>query len=251
MYRAFTLFAMGYVDQSVATMTEAVIEAEKTLHANSIGHCLGFAGFLAVFCRDAKAARSWAGRTISYCRKQGVLFWEVSAYVVDGWALIQEGQIQEGMERMSQGIALRRQAGANLLHPGIYAILAGEGHAKVGEFDEGLHLVTETLMEIERTGERTREAELYRVQGDLLLAKDRAANADQAANCFRRAIEVARGQQAKLFELRATVSLSRLLMQNDKRDEARENLMAVYDWFTEGFDTKDLKEAKALLSKLA
>ena len=201
-----------------------------------------------MFRRDLVAARQLANRTIDYCHEQRLMFWEASGYLVDGWALIQEGKGHEGTERMHQGFAIRRAAGAALVHSSFHAILA-ECHGRMGEFDTGLTLIDEGLNHVERSGERISESELHRVRGELLLSKARDASA--AALCFQRAIAVAREQDAKLLELRATSSLATLWRDQGKRKEAHELLASVYSWFTEGFDTKDLKEAKALLSELA
>ena len=177
------------------------------------------------------------------------MFWEASGYLVDGWALIQEGKMHEGTERMHQGFAIRRAAGAALVHSSFQAVLA-ECHGIAGEFDTGLSLIEEGLTHVEWSGERTSESELHRVRGELLLAKADEANSDAAAQCFERAIAVARQQDAKLFELRSTLSLARLRRSQGRRKEAREMMLPIYNWFTEGFDTKDLKDAKVLLDEL-
>ncbi len=248
-YVAHIEFAMGYPDRSQATLAESLRDAQLLGHAQSRGHCLGLAGWLAVFRRDPVAARQLANRTIEYCREQRVMFWEASGYLVDGWALIQEGKMHEGAERMHQGFTIRRAAGAALVHSSFQAVLA-ECHGMVGEYDTGLTLVEEGLTHVEWSGERTSESELHRVRGELLLAKAAEANTEAAAQCFDRAIAVARQQGAKLLELRSTLSLARLRRDQSKRKDAHDLLAPVYNWFTEGFDTKDLKEAKALLEEL-
>ncbi len=246
-YVAHNEFAMGYPDRSQVAIAESVQDALKLGHAQSVGHCLGVAGWLAVFRRDPSAARQLANRTIDYCHEQGLTFWEASGYLVDGWVLIQEGKVHEGTQRMHQGFAIRRAAGAALAHSSFHAILA-ECHGKAGEFDMGLALIDEALVHVEWSGERLSESELHRVRGELLLSKARDVSA--AARCFERAIAVARGQDAKLFELRATSSLARLWRDQGKRKEAYGLLAPVHNWFTEGFDTKDLKEVKAILAEL-
>jgi predicted ATPase len=246
-YIAHNEFAMGYPDRSQVTMAESLRDIQKLGHAQTSGHCLGLAGWLAVFRRDPVAARQLANRTIDYCHEQGLAFWEPSGYLVDGWALIQEGRGHEGTQRMHQGFANRRAAGAALVHSSFHAILA-ECHGKAGEFDIGLALIDEALAHVERSGERLSESELYRVRGELLLSK--ASNANAAVECFERAITVAREQDAKLLELRATSSLARLWRDQGKRKEAHELLAPMYNWFTEGFDTKDLNDAEAVLAEL-
>ena len=174
-----------------------------------------------------------------------------------GWALAQrspepgpgQGQGEEGMAQMQQGLAAWRATGAEVFRPYGLALLA-EASAKVGQHEAGLTLLAEALAVANDTGERRWEAELYRLKGELLLA--RAAEHDaEAETCFRQALDIARRQQAKSWELRAAMSLSRLWQRQGKRAEASELLAPVYGWFTEGFDTADLQEAKALLEELA
>ena len=247
-YVGLNEFAMGYPDRSQVAISESLRDAQKLGHAQTRGHCLGLAGWLAVYKRDLAQARQLAARTIEYCREQRLMFWEPSGYLVEGWVMIQDGQVIEGIRRMQQGIDIRRAAGAALVHSSFYAVLA-ECHGKAGKFDAGLALIGEGLTHVERSGERSSEAELLRVQGELLLPK--SLNENVASQSFEKAIKVARDQDAKLFELRASRSLARLWQTRGKPKEARELLAPVYDRFTEGFDTKDLKEAKALLEDLA
>jgi predicted ATPase len=228
---------------------EATRDAERLDHAQTIGHCLGFAGWLAVFARDAAAAREWADRTIRYCREQRLIFWEASGYLVDGWALIQEGQFHAGVKRMHEGIAIRRAAGAALVHSGFNAILA-ECHLQAGEYDEAMRQVEEGLAHVARTGERAREAELLRVRGELVLRASHERNEQEAAQYLERAIAVARSQEATLFQLRAATGLARLYRDQGKRVEAIGLLAPVYAAFTEGLDARDLLEARALLDEL-
>ena len=133
--------------------------------------------------------------------------------------------------------------------PGFLARLA-VAYGQIGQVDEGLHLVTEALAVVDITGERYYEAELYRLHGDLLL-RQAVAEAQAAEACFQRALSVARHQQAKSWELRAATSLSRLWQHQGRRAAAYDLFAPVYSWFTEGFDTADLREAKALLDALA
>ena len=247
-YRALSEFAMGHLDRSKAAIAEAIRDAERLDHAQNTGHCLGFAGWLAVFARDAAAAREWADRTIRYCREQRLIFWEASGYLVDGWALIQEGQFHAGVKRMHEGIAIRRAAGAALVHSGFNAILA-ECHLQAGEYDEAMRQVEEGLAHVAQTGERAREAELLRVRGELLRASPER-NDQEAARHLERAIAVARSQEASLFQLRAATGLACLYRDQGKRAEAIELLAPIYGAFTEGFDAKDLMEARALLDEL-
>ena len=149
---------------------------------------------------------------------------------------------------MRQGLAGWRAIGAEFARPYCLAMLA-EAYAQNGQAEEGLAVVAEALAAVETTGERFYEAELHRLRGELLLPSPSQRTA--AAACFQQALDIARRQQAKSWELRAAMSLARLWQQQGKRDVARELLAPIYGWFTEGFDTTDLQEAKALIEELA
>src|SRR5439155_4037082 len=168
---------------------------------------------------------------------------------VRGWALAEQGQVKEGIAQMRQS-----QSRATLI-----LLLLEEVYGKVGQVEEGLPLLAEALATVDKTGERLYEAELYRLKGELTLqqssvqglASRRVRSPEsEAEECFLKAIEIARRQSAKSWELRAVMSLSRLWQQQGKKEEARQMLAEIYGWFTEGFDTTDLKEAKALLTEL-
>ena len=173
-------------------------------------------------------------------------FFAAAAAFYRGWALADEGRGQEGLAEMSRALpALEGFAATTSL----YAHLA-DSYRKNGRPEEGLATVATALRETERGGERTAEPELYRVKGELLLMRDPPDEAE-VERCFRTAIDIARRQEARFFELRATTSLARLLKRQGKRDEARAMLAEIYGWFTEGFEFADLKDAKALLDELA
>jgi predicted ATPase len=160
-------------------------------------------------------------------------------------ALAEGDQIERGIGQMKQGLTAWRDTGAELLLPTFFSFLA-EAYGKAGQAEEGLRLVADALRIVEKTGERKFEAELNRLNGELLLSRVEA----EAEACFQRALEVARRQRAKSWELRAATSLSRLWHTQGRGEEARELLKEVCGWFTEGFDTADLTEAKALLDAL-
>ena len=166
-----------------------------------------------------------------------------------GWADAMAGDLEGGIARMRQHLSELRARGfevAAAYHLALIATALG----KVGRFDEALRTIDESFPIIDRTGQRHYEAEVHRLKGELLLAQS-ASNAAQAEKSFRTAIEIARKQHAKSWELRATTSLARLLAKQRKRDKARTMLAEIYGWFTEGFDTPDLKDAKSLLDELS
>jgi predicted ATPase len=154
-----------------------------------------------------------------------------------------------GLARIRQGLAAWRATGLELLRPYFLALLA-EACGKAGQSEEGLTVLAEALAQIDKTGERYYEAELYRLKGELMFqskVQGPKSKVEEAEECFWKAKEIARRQQAKSLELRAVMSLTRLWQQQGKRTEAHQMLAEVYGWFTEGFDTKDLQEAKALI----
>ena len=159
-----------------------------------------------------------------------------------------QGDSEEEIAQIRQGLDAWQATGAELAVPSFQALLA-EAYGTVGRVTDGLAAIDEAMTRVHTTGERLYEAELHRLKGTLLLARSPHHQAE-AETCFRYALEVARCQQAKAWELRAALSLSRLWQQRGKRDAARELLTEVYGWFTEGLDTADLKEARALLEEL-
>jgi predicted ATPase len=179
--------------------------------------------------------------------------------------LATKAQEVEGTEQIQQGLAAWRATGAGFSQTYFLALLA-EACGSLGKPSDGLTVLDEALMLVDKTGERSYEAELYRLKGELLLQQStsvgvllaapivgRASPAPtaEAETCFHQALDIARRQQAKSLELRAAMSLSRLWQQQGKRAEALELLAPIYGWFTEGFDTADLKEAKTLLEELS
>jgi predicted ATPase len=179
--------------------------------------------------------------------------------------LAEQGKGEEGITQMQQGLASLRATGAEQERP-YWLVLLAEAYGKVGRAEEGLSALAEALVQVDKTGARFYEAELYRLKGQLTLQKLPVASSQLSVTnlqsltpnpqseveaCFHKAIEVARNQQAKSLELRAVMSLAKLWQQQDKKKEAHEMLAEIYDWFTEGFDTKDLQEAKVLLTELS
>ena len=169
--------------------------------------------------------------------------------IIRGWALTEQGQNVEGLAQMRQGLADLRATGAEIRLPYYLALLA-EACSKAGQIEEGVTLLTEALAQARRKGESWREAELYRLQGELLLSLSGDHQAEAEAG-FQQALDMARRQQAKMLELRAAMSLSRLWQQQGKRQAAHQLLAEIYAWFTEGFDTADLQDARTLLEALA
>ena len=199
--------------------------------------------------REAAAVQAQAEALLALATAQGFPVYVGYGTCWQGWALAVQGQGAAGLAQMHQGLAAVLAMGQMLTRPRWLALLA-EATGYAGQVNEGLHVLAETLAAFEASGQGDMLAEAHRLQGELLLRQP-APDAVQAEACFQQALAIARRQQAKSWELRAATSLSRLWQQQGKRAEAHELLAPIYGWFTEGFDTADLQDAKALLEELA
>ncbi|HSF32318.1 MAG TPA: hypothetical protein VLK82_17835, partial [Candidatus Tectomicrobia bacterium] len=251
---AHALWHLGYPQQALIKTQEALALAHELAHPISQAVALAYAAMLYQFRREEHAAREQAERAIALCTEHGFAYYLAWAAIIQGWILSAGGQPVEGMTQIRQGLAALRATGAALRCPYYLGQLA-DACGKAGQAEEGLRVLDEALVLVEKTGERWREAELYRLKGELLLLQAVAAGfnpalTQEAETCFWQGLDLARRQQAKSLELRAAMSLCRLWQQQGKRDQARELLAPVYGWFTEGFDTADLQEAEALLQAL-
>src|SRR5262249_17509578 len=199
--------------------------------------------------REGRATQERAGAAMSLATEQGFPYWMAFGSILGGWALAQQGQAKEGIEQITLGLTAYRATGGEIMRPYCLSLLA-EAYGTMGETEAGLTVLTEALTLVDKTGERWCEPELYRLQGALLLQQSLDHQAE-AETCFQHAISIAQNQSAKSWELRSATSLARLWQQQGKRQEAHDLLASVYGWFTEGFDTADLIDAKALLDELS
>jgi predicted ATPase len=247
-YTAWTLWLLGYPDQGLTRTQEAVILAQQRAHPFSLSLALSAAALFHQCRREERCTQERAEAAISLAKAQGFPFWMATGTLLRGWALVQQGQAQEGIEQITHGLGAYRATGAKTTQPYLLALLA-EAYGTTGEPETGLTVITEALTHADKNGERWYESELYRLKGKLLLQQS-SDNQAEAEDCFHHALDIARSQQARSFELRIATSLARLWQQQGKRQEAHDLLAPVYHWFTEGFDTADLKDAKALLHEL-
>jgi predicted ATPase len=217
-------------------------------HPFSEAYALNFAAVMWQFRRDAQNVYEYAETAITLSTEQGFALWLALGTLLRGWALTAQGQLQEGVRQMHQGLTDWRASGANTLVPYFLAVLA-EGYATINQIDTSLALLDEASNLIEKTQERWWQAEVMRLQGELQLMQS-IDHSTEAEARFHQGLEIARRQQAKSLELRAAMSLSQLRRQQGKLEEARELLEGLYAWFTEGFDTANLRDAKALLGTL-
>jgi predicted ATPase len=246
---AWPIWVLGYPDQAQLSFHEALTLAQECDHPFSQVFALATAAVTLQLRREAQAVQERAEALIALSTEQGFAFWLAFGTILRGWALTMQGAGAEGIAQMREGFTAYGATGAEVDRPYFTALLA-DAYREAGQAEEGRAVVIETLAFVDETGERHWEAELYRHKGEFLLALSEENQAEAEA-CFQKAIEVARRQSAKSFELRAVMSLSRLWQQQGKQEETQQMLSDIYNWFTEGFDTKDLKEAKDLLHEIS
>jgi predicted ATPase len=248
-FAALVLWLLGYPEQALQRSQAALTLARALSHPPSLAAALVFAAMLHQFRRERQLVQARAEAAIALALEQGLPHWVAYGTIMRGWALAMQGQWEEGIPQTQQGLVAQQAVGAVIARPLFLALLA-EAHAAAGQAKAGLGVLAEALALVDHTAERYHEAEVYRLKGELL-RRQAVPDAPQAEACFEQALAVARRQQAKAWELRAALSLSRLWQQQGKRTEACELLAPIYGWFTEGFDTPDLQEAVALLDELA
>jgi TOMM system kinase/cyclase fusion protein len=247
-YAAWALWLLGYPEQALARVHEALTLAHALAHPYSLAYAHWWAAFVHQLRRDVAAVHMQADATVALAIEQGFTLWVAWGTSMRGWVLAMQGQDEVGLAQVRQGIAAERATGATVHTPYFYALLADVcGH--LGHPEDGLQALAEAHTLVEQHDERYWEAEISRLRGVVLLRQTTPQH-EEAETCLHQALAIARRQEAKSLELRAAMSLSRLWQQKGKRAEARDLLAPIYGWFTEGFDTADLQEAKALLEEL-
>jgi predicted ATPase/class 3 adenylate cyclase len=252
---ALILWSLGYPDQSLHKSHEALTLARELSHPYSLAITLACIAVFHQLRHEEQLTQREAEAVVTLSIEQGFPFWLAWGTILQGWALAEQGNREEGVAQIRQGLTAYRAIGGEMMRSQFLALLA-EVHGKMGQADEGLIVLAEALASVDKTGERRWEAELYRLRGELTLQQHQALTprtqaGAEAEEYFHKAIGIACKQQAKSLELRATTSLARLWQRQGKRTEADKLLSEVYNWFTEGFDTADLKDAKALLDELS
>jgi predicted ATPase/class 3 adenylate cyclase len=243
-----TLQLLGRVDQAAKASEEALSRARSSQHLFTLAQALLQAGILPCFAkRETEKISAYAEEVGALAEEMGFAEWRSTFQ--RGWALAELGDLEKGVAGMEMGVEEFKRRGGIPRLP-IHLAWLANGYARLGQTDRALILLDQILADAERSGTVVDNAEILRIKGEVLLMRDRCAE-DAAESCFRSAIEIAQGQEAKWWELRATTSLARLLRDTNRRDEARAMLAEIYNWFTEGFDTADLKDAKALLDELS
>lgn len=244
---AANLWLLGYAEQAQAKMVEALARAHIRNEPFALLFTLDYAFELKSSLYDQQAVSVLLAEMTNLLTKHPFPYYVAESMICHGWLLTQQGKIAEGISLLKQGTDVRYEMGAWVYLPYSLSLLA-EAYGRAKQFRQGLTVLTETLMFVSKTNEQYWNAELYRLQGELLL--EIADGLDQSEASFRQAIHIARQQSAKALELRAIMSLARLWQRQGKYTEAHRMLSEIYDWFTEGFDTADLQTAKMLLAEL-
>jgi predicted ATPase len=229
-------------------VNEALTLAQHLEHPYTLARVLYWTTLVHQLRREWQVVSERAETAITVATAQQVALVVALGPIMRGWALAMQGQGAEGLTQLRQGLDAYRATGTAFQRPHLLSLLA-EVHGSLGQPEAGLTALSEALALVETTGERYYAAELHRLTGELLL-RQAAPEASHAEACFQESLAIARRQEAKSLELRAAMSLARLWQQQGKRQEAHDLLAPVYGWFTEGFDTADLQEAKALLDAL-
>ena len=243
------LWFLGYPDQALQRIQDALALAQKLSHPYSLGFALYYFAWVHQQRGEPQGVQERVDTMVAWATEQGFTRWVLQGAVLQGWLLVQQGKGQEGL------LEMRRGHGGSTREQSYEAALLAEAYGREGQTEEGLKVVTEELAWVNKMSRRFYEAELFRIKGYLVLSQEKKnpkpIHGSEAETCFRQGIEIARKQGAKSLELRAAMSLSRLWQKQGKKPEARRLLAEVYDWFTEGFNTADLKGAKALLDELS
>ena len=246
-FLGFAHFCLGYPEQALAYVNAAIAEAQTEQHWPSIAQSLAIKARLLCFLGNAKILTEYADQLSAIAIDQGFPYWRAAGLIYRGWALVAVGDFVNGAVFIQQGISTWQATGAITWLP-FFRGLQAQAEAARGQTDRAFALLEEALQTAERTGERWFAAELNRHKGQLLM---RQGHSQAAEELYRKALSIARSQEAKVWELRAAVSLAQLWGEQGRRTEAGDLVSPVYSWFTEGFDIAHLKEAKALLDQLA
>jgi predicted ATPase len=248
-YRSWTQWILGYPDLGLADADRALKDAREIGQAATLMYALNVTSLFHLVCRNFETASTETDEQITLADEKGAKFWKAMSVSNQGCVLVLSGKASDAVTKLTSGIAAARATGSTMWVPWFQSYLA-LAYAETGQFGDAWRQIDEAMRGIEKAKEKWCEAETNRIAGQIAL-KSPKPDAAKAQSYFERALAVARQQKAKSWELRAAMSMARLWRDQGKVNEARELLAPVYGWFTEGFDTRDLKEAKALLEELA
>jgi predicted ATPase len=246
-FAGWSLWFIGRSDRAVIVVQEAVALARKLSEPHGLAHALLSAAVLHQLRREPRSARQYADEAVALSAGHGLGMYAAMAQILGGWALTGQGHDDDAAEQMRQGQAAWHSTGAQLMRPHSLALLTEASTSRPAD-DSVLRVLDEAIGLAESTGERWYHAELHRLKGERLLARARDTASIEAADaCFERSLAIARAQEALSLELRAAMSLARLHRDRTGQAKSREQVVAIYKRFEEGFDTVDLREARALL----
>jgi len=248
-YRSFALWLLGYPEAALRDADDALKNARELGQATTLMYALAIATIPYTLCGNRAAAAAHAHELLALAEEKGSLSWKARGMMNHGSVLALTGRASDATEILISGIAAWRKTGATA-HMPLYLPHLARAHAELGQFEEAWRCIGEAMTAVETTKEKWCGAEIHRTAGELTLMSPEPDTAKAEAH-FERALAVARVQRAKSWELRTATSTARLWRDQGKRTEARDLLAPIYDWFTEGFDTPDLKAAKVLLEALA
>jgi predicted ATPase len=248
-HRSMALWAFGYAEAALADAEQALRDAREISHAATLMYALFNTSLTHILRGNSAAAKAEADELAALADEKGALLWKAWGTMNQGCALALTGKASDAVHKITSGITAVQSTGGTLWMPFRLSHLT-RAYAELGQFDDAWRCIDEAMTAMETTKEKWSEAEVHRTAGEIAL-KLPEPDAVRAEAYFERALTVARQQQAKSWELRAAMSLARLWRDQGKPQQARDLLAPVYGWFTEGFDTRDLKEAKALLKELA
>ena len=247
-YRSLALWPLGYPEGALADADRAVSDARAIGQAASLMAALTLTSLSQIHCGSYAIANAQLDEVITLANEKGAVFWKVGGMLVQGCLFAIAGKASDAVRTITSGLSAWRATGTTVWMPTYLSYLT-RAHAELGQFDEASRSISEAIIAVQTTNESWYEADIHRIAGEIAL-KSPEPDAVKAEAYFERALAVARQQQAKSWELRAAMSMARLWRDQGKPQQARELLAPVYGWFTEGFDTLDLKEAKALLDEL-
>ena len=245
-YLSWTVFSLGYPAQALRFSRHSIVEARRSSHPMTLGFALARSAALLQLCRDWQTLDATATELMALALERGLRNYHVVGRFYHGWTQVRSGHCDNGLALLRDVLVELRAGGDEDWFPHSLCLLAA-AHHEAGQAREALALLEEALDRVAKNDERWFAAEVHRLRGELSLS---LSDPTQAETGFLRAVRVAQEQDAKMWELRATMSLARLWRARGRRGEAHDLLAPVYAWFTEGFDTADLRDAKALLDEL-
>jgi predicted ATPase len=248
-YLAWSLWQLGYPDQAFRHLREAVALGEELSHPYSLAYALGHLGRLQEYCRMGAEAQQTAEKVIALGTEQGFAFWQAIGALTMARCLLLHGQVEPAIGLQKQTLAAYQGAGAELSLAYFYTLYV-QAHQQLAQFDDADSALADAFAAMDKSNERWFEAELYRLKGELILARSPDAQGE-AENCFNRSLEIAQRQDAKTWQLRTTTSLCRLRKSQGRAEEGRQKLSEIFGLFTEGFETPDLVDAKSLLVEVS